>query len=86
MNFVKIADSKASLPVAFKSRQSDSINVDQTTNFTWRLGFKTSPERPRYITIGFQSEKSGNQEQNPAIFDHIRVKNTYLMLNTDRYP
>ena len=84
--FLKIVDSKASLPVAFKSRQSDSINVDQTTNFTWRLGFKTSPERPRYIIIGFQSGKSGDQTKNPAIFDHIKVKNAYLMLNTDRYP
>jgi len=47
---------------------------------------KTSPEKPRYIIVAFQTNKSGNQEANPAIFDHCNLKNMYIMLNQDRYP
>ena len=84
--FVKQVDGKISVPVAFTSRQSDTIDVLPTTNFTWSLGFRTSPEKPRYLIIGFQTAKYLNQTANAAIFDHIQVKNAYVMLNQERYP
>ena len=31
-------------------------------------------------------KKSGDQTKNPAIFDHVNVKNMYVMLNSTRYP
>ena len=49
------------------------------------MSVKSSPERPRYIILGFQTDKSGN-EKNPAIFDHVKLKNAYVMLNSKRYP
>ena len=56
------------------------------TSFSWRLSVKSSPEVPRFIIVGFQSGKSGNQEQNPSIFDNVNVSNIYAMLNSVRYP
>ena len=47
---------------------------------------KNAPEKPRWIVIGFQTGKSGDQTQNPAIFDHVHLKNMYVMLNSNRYP
>ena len=67
-------------------RQCDSISVPQTTNFTWRLTVKSSPEKPRYIIVGFQTGKDGDQEQNPSIFDNVDVRNMYATLNSTRYP
>ena len=54
--------------------------------FSWRLSVKTSPEKPRYIIVAFHTGKNGNQEANPAIFDHCNLKNMYIMLNQERYP
>ncbi|XP_065654869.1 uncharacterized protein LOC136081481 [Hydra vulgaris] len=51
-----------------------------------RLIVKTSPEKPRYIIVGFQTNKDGNQEVNSSIFDHCDLKNMYIMLNQERYP
>lgn len=82
----KTIESKSQLEVGFRMRQCDTIAVPQTTNFTWRLGVKSSSEKPRYIIVGFQTGKSGNQEQNPALFDHMNVKNIYVTLNSTRYP
>ena len=66
--------------------QRDSILVDQTTSFTWRLGVKSSPEVLRFIIIGFQTNKSGSQRQNPSTFNHVGFKNIYATLNSTRYP
>jgi hypothetical protein len=36
--------------------------------------------------VAFQTEKDGNQEKNPSIFDHVKVINRYATLNSTRYP
>lgn len=86
LQLYKTIESKATLPVAYRARQCDTITVPQSTTFSWRLSIKTSPEKPRYIIVGFQTDKDGNQEANPAIFDHCDLKNMYIMLNQERYP
>ena len=67
--------------------QCDSSQVPAgNTTFTWRLGVKSSPDIPRFIIVGFQSGKNNNQATNPAIFDHLYVRNIYVTLNAKRYP
>jgi len=82
----KTIESKATLPVAYTTRQCDTIMVPQATTFAWRLGVKNALEKPRWVVIGFQIEKSRDQTKNPAIFDHVNLKNMYVMLNSTRYP
>jgi hypothetical protein len=86
MQLQKTIESKASLPVAYRARQCDTITVPQSTTFTWRLSVKSAPEKPRWIVVGFQTGRSGNQEHNPSIFDHCNLKNMYVMMNQERYP
>ena len=78
-------EAKVYLPVGYRSRQCDTIMVPQATTFSWRIGVKNTPEKPRWVIIGFQTEKSGDRTKNPAIFDRKR-KNMYIMLNSTRYP
>jgi hypothetical protein len=82
----KIIEAKTTLPVAYRTHLCESSSVPQTTTFSWRLGVKTASEKPRYIVVGFQTNKSGNQEANPSIFDHCDIKNMYVMMNQERYP
>jgi hypothetical protein len=82
----KTIESKVKLPVAYRMRQCDSITVPQSTTFTWRLSVKSSPERPRYVIVCFQTEKDGDQVKNPSIFDNVDVRNMFVMLNSTRYP
>ena len=55
-------------------------------NFTWRLSVKSSPEKPRYIMVAFQTDRVGNQDKNASLFDHCNLTNMYIMLNSTRYP
>ena len=60
--------------------------VSQAITLTWRLGVKSSPEVPRFIIVGFQSNKYNDQETNPALFDDITLRNIHVKLNALRYP
>lgn len=86
MQLYETIETKTTLPVAFRSRQCDTTTVPHSTTFSWRLGVKTSDEKPRYIMVGFQTNRDGNQESNPSIFDHCDLKNMYIMMNQARYP
>ena len=83
----KIIEKKEKIPVGYRMLQCDSTQVSENINsFTWRLGVKSSPDIPRFIIVGFQSGKNNLQTQNPAIFDHLFVRNIYVTLNAKRYP
>lgn len=86
LQLYKTIESKSSVPVAYRAHQCDTISVPQSTTFSWHLSVKTSPEKPRYIIVGFQKNRDGNQEANPSIFDHCDLKNMYIMMNQERYP
>ena len=83
----KIIEKKEKIPVGYRMLQCDSTQVPENSNsFTWRLGVKSSPDIPRFIIVGFQSGKNNLQTQNPAIFDHLFIRNIYVTLNAKRYP
>ena len=83
----KIIERKEKIPVGYRMLQCDNAPVpDGNTTFTWRLGVKSSPDIPRFIIVGFQRNKSNNQDTNPAVFDHCRIRNIYVTLNAKRYP
>ena len=83
----KIIEKKEKLPVGYRMLQCDTTQVSATsTDFTWRLGVKSSPDIPRFIIVGFQTGKNNNQESNPAMFDHLNLRNIYVTLNAKRYP
>ena len=87
MELYKIIERKEKIPVGYRKIQCDSASIPQnSTNFSWRLAVKSSPEVPRFIIVAFQSGKSNDQEQNPLIFDNVNVNNIYATLNTDKYP
>src|ERR1043165_7874476 len=83
---MKQIEPKVKIPVAFRAMQCDNISVPQATTFSWRLSVKSGTEKPRWILVAFQTGKTASQRQNPALFDHVQVRNIYAMLNSDRYP
>ena len=87
MELYKIIERKEKIPVGYRMIQCDSASVpENSTSFSWRLSVKSSPEVPRYIIVGFQTNKIGNQKTNPSLFDNVNVSNIYVMLNSMRYP
>ena len=73
MELYKIIERKEKLPVGYRMIQCDSASLRQAISFSWRLSVKSSPEVPRFIIVGFQTNKIGNQAQNPSIFNNVNV-------------
>ena len=81
----KIIEKKEKIPVGYRMLQCDNTSITGT-EFTWRLGVKSSPDIPRFIIVGFQIDRNNNQVQNPARFDNCNIGNIYVTLNAKRYP
>ena len=81
----KIIASKNSINIGFLYRNMDQLDVPISNEFTWRLGPRTASEKPRWIIICFQTNKSKNNS-NSAIFDHCDVRSIHVELNALRYP
>ena len=86
MDIFKIIEKKEKLPVAYRMIQCATAQITETPSFNWRLSAKTSPEVPRFIVVGFQTNKNNAQTTNPALFDHVNVKSIHCTLNSARYP
>ena len=86
MELYKIIERKEKIPVGYRMIQCDNASIPQALDFSWRLSVKSSPEVPRYIIVGFQTDKIGNQKTNPSLFNNVNVSNIYVMLNSMRYP
>ena len=83
----KVIEKKEKIPVGYRMLQCDNTQVPSNQrSFTWRLGVKSSPDIPRFIIVGFQTDKNNNQLSNPALFDPLYLRNIYVTLNAKRYP
>jgi hypothetical protein len=83
--FFKVSEAMEDIPMAFRSRQCNTISIPQTKNFTWNLCLQTTPNMPRYIIAGFQTER-GDQTKNPAVFDDVKVNMIHARLNIHSFP
>ena len=87
MKLYKIIERKEKIPVGYRMIQCDSAIIPHnSTDFSWRLAVKSSPEIPRFIIIGFQQNGTNNQTTNPSVFTGVNMLNMYVMLNSTRYP
>ena len=56
MELYKIIERKEKLPVGYRMIQCDTASIPQTTSFSRRLSVKSSPEVPRFIIVGFETD------------------------------
>ena len=79
----KTVESNVKLPVAYRTKQCDMLSVPESTSLTWGLSVKRAPVKPRFVIVGFQTAKDGDQTKNPSTFDHVNLMNAYVTLNSD---
>ena len=60
--------------------------VPESDIFLWRLGIRTSPEKPGFLVLGFQTDREGNLQKKLGLFDNCKLQNAYVLLNNPRYP
>ena len=86
VNLFKSIAANNVIPVSFRMRQSEKFSLPQARSTVWRLGVSSAPEKPRRVFVGLQTNKSGNQENNAALFNHCNLTNIQVCLNHSRCP
>jgi hypothetical protein len=82
----EIIRNKQPVSLSFLNKTYEFTAVPQTTIFTWKLQLASGRQKPRYLVLGFQTARTGNQLTNNATFNPLDVLDAYIVLNTVRYP
>ena len=61
------------------------VELPQSPTLSWRLGIRMLPHKPRYVVIGIQTDKPGNLDHNASLFDHSKMVNMSVVLNSTKY-
>ncbi|XP_046608806.1 uncharacterized protein LOC124299582 [Neodiprion virginianus] len=56
------------------------------TRHTWSVKTSTQLEKPRYVVLGFQTARGNEPLRNASVFDHRRIRDVKLFLNSQCYP
>ena len=66
MELRRIVESKEIIPVGFQARTTDLTVFHERRAFSWRTNVLSIVEKPRWIIVGFQTNKKDTQGQNPS--------------------
>ena len=84
---LKTVRDKSKYQIAYKKIQDQNTIITSGTSYDWRLSTKTSPEKPRFIIIGFQLQTpEANEQFDKSLFINADVRNIFVTLNSRRYP
>lgn len=56
------------------------------TREIWAVKTTSSVESPRFVIVGFQTDRNANPKNDPTAFDHINISNIRLTLNSEYWP
>lgn len=61
-----------------------NTSIPDVKEYTWRI--TTSSAKPRFVLIGFQTDKNRNIHKDNGQFDFCNLENLQVCLNTTKYP
>lgn len=75
------------IPISFRTWELYEYPLlPQTANHVWTVKTSTQLEKPRFIVLGFQTNRKGVATRNASHFDHCNITNIKLFLNNQGYP
>lgn len=60
--------------------------LPKTTKHSWSVKTASQLEKPRFIILGLQTDRKFNTSKSSSIFDHCKVSNVKLFLNSQYFP
>lgn len=87
LKLLKVIDSRKPLACAFRTWDLCEYPVlPQNTSHSWTVKSSSLLEKPRFAIIGFQTERKKNLLKHAGQFDHCKLKNLKVYLNSEVYP
>lgn len=87
LRFLKTIDNDSTLQIFFRNWEIFEFpNLPATDKHLWSVKTSSQIQTPRFVIIGFQTNRKNNSGMNSSIFDHLSLRNIKLHLNTEVYP
>lgn len=87
LSLLKLVEKDHPLRIAFRRWQIHEYPVLPTTNTqTWTVKTLSVIEKPRYVIVGFQTDRKDKSNKNASHFDFCDLNNIRLYLNGSYYP
>lgn len=87
LRLLKHIDEKRTLSMAFRSWDLVEYPVvPQADRINWSVKTSNSVNRPRYVILGFQTNRNNVLANNASEYDHCNISNVKLFLNNVSYP
>ena len=87
IRLMKIINSQKPITCAFRSWElCEYPFLPQNTTHSWKVKTTNMLEKPRYVIIGFQTDRKNSDTKPMSCFDHCKIKNLKVYLNSEVFP
>lgn len=87
LKLLKIIEKGKSLFIPFRSFESyEYPELGKSRNVVWNLKTASKLEKPRYVILGLQKNRKHNIAVDASFFDHCKITNIKVILNSVAYP
>ncbi|XP_060878305.1 uncharacterized protein LOC132950764 [Metopolophium dirhodum] len=84
---LKVVNNQKPLTCAFRSWElCEHPFLPQNTSHSWKVKTSNKLEKPRYVIIGFQTDRKNSSSKSMSYFDHCKIKNLKVYLNSEVFP
>ena len=78
-------DEKICIPFR-KMELFESPSAPRAKQHSWTVKTSSQSEKPRYVIVGFQTDRKNSPHKNSSHFDLVSIRNIKLYLNSEYYP
>lgn len=87
LKLLSLLEQGSELEIGFRNWELYEYPLLQNTqSHTWTVKSATQLEKPRYVIIGFQTNRKNKLSVNSSKFDHCNLTNIKLYLNSEIFP
>ncbi|VVC38050.1 Hypothetical protein CINCED_3A014564 [Cinara cedri] len=87
IRLMKVMNSHKPITCAFRSWELYEYPfLPQNTTHSWKVKTTNKLEKPRFVIIGFQTDRKNSETKPMSCFDNCRVKNLKVYLNSETFP
>ncbi|XP_012270282.2 uncharacterized protein LOC105694324 [Orussus abietinus] len=87
IELLKFTEKDAPISISFRTWELYEYPLLPTTSkHAWTVKTSTQLEKPRYVILGFQTNRKNKNGRNASHFDHCNVRDVKLFLNSQCYP
>jgi hypothetical protein len=87
IRLLKVINNQKPLTCAFRSWElCEYPFLPQNTSHSWKVKTSNKLEKPRYVIIGFQTDRKNSSSKAMSFFDHCKIKNVKVYLNSEVFP